>query len=76
EQGKRYTRRSIEDSLRRLDTDYLDALLIHWPNPSRGLYVETWEEMLAAQAEGLVHHVGVSNFLPEHLTRLHEATGV
>lgn len=76
EQGKRYTRRSIEDSLRRLDTDYLDALLIHWPNPSRGLYVETWEEMLAAQAEGVVRHVGVSNFLPEHLTRLHEATGV
>ncbi|MDY5127486.1 aldo/keto reductase [Actinotignum sp. GS-2025f] len=76
EQGKRYTRRSIEDSLRRLDTDYLDALLIHWPNPSRGLYVETWEEMLTAQSEGLVRHVGVSNFLPEHLTHLHEASGV
>lgn len=76
DQGKGLTRHALEESLRKLDTDYVDLLLIHWPNPSRGLYVETWEEMLALREEGLVKHVGVSNFLPHHLNDLYEATGV
>ena len=76
DQGKGLTRRGLTESLRRLDTDYVDLLLIHWPNPSRGLAVETWAEMLELQAEGLVRHVGVSNFLAHQLTELHEATGV
>lgn len=76
DQGKGLTRRGLTESLRRLDTDYVDLLLIHWPNPSRGLAVETWAEMLELQAEGLVRHVGVSNFLAHQLTELHDATGV
>lgn len=76
DQGKGHTRRGLEESLRRLDTDYVDLLLIHWPNPSRGLAVETWAEMLELQDEGLVRHVGVSNFQAHQLTELHDATGV
>ena len=76
DQGRGYTRRGLTESLRRLATDYVDLLLIHWPNPSRGLAVETWAEMLELQAEGLVRHVGVSNFLPHQLEELHTATGV
>lgn len=76
DQGRGLTRRGLADSLRRLNTDYVDLLLIHWPNPSRGLAVETWQEMLELQSEGLVKHVGVSNFLPHQLEELHAATGV
>lgn len=76
DQGRGLTRAGLQESLRKLDTDYVDLLLIHWPNPSRGLAVETWLEMLQLQQEGLVKHVGVSNFLPHHLTELHDASGV
>ena len=76
DQGHHLTRRGLVESLRRLNTDYVDLLLIHWPNPSRGLAVETWAEMLELQAEGLVTHVGVSNFLPHQIEELHAATGV
>lgn len=76
DQGRGFTRRGLAESLRKLKTDYVDLLLIHWPNPSRGLAVETWQEMLELQAEGLVRHVGVSNFLQHQLEELHAASGV
>lgn len=68
--------RSLEGSLSRMGFDYLDAYLIHWPNPSQGLYVDTWRALIKAQEEGLVKTIGVSNFLPEHIDRLIEETGV
>lgn len=70
------TRSGLEASLRRLGMDYVDLVLIHWPNPSRGLYVRTWEELIAAREAGLTRHIGVSNFLPSHIDELHAATGV
>lgn len=75
-QGREATRTGVNESLRRLGVDYVDLVLIHWPNPSRGLAVETWQTLLQLQSEGLVSTVGVSNFRPEQLTELHEATGV
>ena len=74
--GRESVRTACEGNLRRLGLDYLDLLLIHWPNPSRGLAVETWAEMLELQAEGLVAHVGVSNFVAHQIEELHAATGV
>ncbi|MFI7484225.1 aldo/keto reductase [Kocuria sp. M1R5S2] len=74
--GTDSVRRSLEGSLRRLDTDHVDLYLIHWPNPSVGRYVETWQTMLELQQEGLVRSVGVSNFTPTHVLHLEEATGV
>lgn len=68
--------RTIEESLLRTGLDYLDLYLIHWPNPSQGLYLEAWEGMIEARERGLVRSIGVSNFLPEHLDLLIEKTGV
>lgn len=70
------TREGIEESLDALQLDYLDLFLIHWPTPARDNYVETWKTFIEAQKEGLVRSIGVSNFLPEHIDRLVEATGV
>jgi 2,5-diketo-D-gluconate reductase B len=52
---------STHESLRRLGTDYIDLLLMHWPNPSVPLE-ETLGAMVELQDEGNVRHVGVSNF--------------
>lgn len=61
----------LEQSLRDLRTDYVDLLLIHWPNP-RVPISETLGAMLEARADGRVRHLGVSNF-PSALLR--EALG-
>lgn len=67
---------ALEGSLERLGLDYVDLFLIHWPNPWQDRYVEAWEGMLPLRERGLARSVGVSNFLPSHLDRLIEATGV
>ena len=67
---------SLRDSARRLGVDRIDVGLIHWPNPSQGLYLQAWRALVDAQAEGLVATVGVSNFTAEHLRRAMDATGV
>jgi diketogulonate reductase-like aldo/keto reductase len=67
---------STKESLQRLGLDHLDLHLIHWPNPSRGLFVEAWQALVDLQREGLVRTVGVSNFTEAHLRRIIEETGV
>ncbi len=74
-QGRDRTRQSCLESLEKLNTTYLNCLLIHWPVPSRGLFIETWKEMIALRDEGLVKSIGVSNFNQEHLKQLIESTG-
>jgi 2,5-diketo-D-gluconate reductase B len=63
--------RSTRESLKKLQTDYIDLLLMHWPNPSVPLE-ETLGAMTELQEEGSVKHVGVSNFPP---SMVEEATG-
>jgi 2,5-diketo-D-gluconate reductase A len=63
-------RRACEASLTRLGTDYIDLLLIHWPNPDQDRYVEAFRGLLRVLDAGLVRAVGVSNFKPAHLQRL------
>lgn len=67
---------SVEDSLRVTGLDQLDLVLIHWPNPSQDLYVSAWEGLIECRERGLVRSIGVSNFEPEHLSRIIDATGV
>ncbi|MFC6253782.1 aldo/keto reductase [Secundilactobacillus hailunensis] len=67
---------AITESLARMGLDYFDLFLIHWPLPKRDHYVEAWKAMITAQKLGLIHTIGVSNFLPEHLDRLTKETGV
>jgi 2,5-diketo-D-gluconate reductase B len=53
--------RSTSESLKKLGTDYVDLLLMHWPSESVPLE-ETLGAMRELQEEGSVRHVGVSNF--------------
>lgn len=68
--------RTIEESVYRSGLEAVDLLLIHWPNPVSGKYVEAWEALIEARERGLVRQIGVSNFLPEHLERIEASTGV
>ncbi|SES90628.1 Aldo/keto reductase [Salinibacillus kushneri] len=67
---------TIQESLYRANLDYYDVYLIHWPNPKQDQYVEAWQALIDARKWGLIRSIGVSNFLPEHLNRLEEETGV
>jgi diketogulonate reductase-like aldo/keto reductase len=67
---------SVEESLRRLRFDYLDRVLIHWPNPGVGKYVEAWRALVELRNRGLVRSIGVSNFTEQHLHAVIEDTGV
>lgn len=66
----------IQESLYRIGIDYFDKYLIHWPLPKQGKYEEAWQALVDAQKFGLIKTIGVSNFLPEHLDRIIEKTGV
>lgn len=66
-------RRSLEASLNRLKTDYLDIYYIHWPNPEIPLR-ETMTALLRAKEEGLIRAIGASNFSRALLAEA-EATG-
>ncbi|MFB2581271.1 aldo/keto reductase [Herbiconiux sp. P15] len=67
---------AVRESLWRLGLDSIDLYIIHWPNPSVDRYVEAWQALVEAREAGLVRSIGVSNFAPEHLERIIEATGV
>jgi 2,5-diketo-D-gluconate reductase A len=67
---------AAKHSLDRLGLDYLDLLLIHWPVPKHGHYVEAWQGLVKLLESGLVKAIGTSNFKPAHLDRIIEATGV
>jgi 2,5-diketo-D-gluconate reductase A len=76
EHGYDKAQRAFKESLEKLELDYVDLYLIHWPVPSKDLYVETWKAFIELQKEGLVRSIGVSNFQPAHLRRIIEETGV
>ena len=76
EQGYDQALRATRESLRRLGLEQVDLLLIHWPSPWRGLYLDTWRALIQARADGLARSIGVSNFEPEHLDRIIGETGV
>ncbi len=64
-QGYQSSKRSFKKSLKKLQTDYVDLLLIHWPNIKKfSRTVETWRAMIELQKEGLARSIGVSNFTP------------
>jgi 2,5-diketo-D-gluconate reductase A len=66
-------RRAFAGSLDALGFDYLDLFLIHWPLPTRygGDYVSTWQTLEEFYHDGRARSIGVSNFQPHHLRRLH-----
>jgi len=66
----------LERNLERLGLDYVDLLLLHWPNPARDRYVHGWEGLIALREQGRARAIGVSNFKPKHLQRIMTETGV
>lgn len=74
--GRDEAKAALRASLDRLELDFVDLYLIHWPLPMRDRYVETWEALVELQQDGLARAIGVSNFQPEHLRRIVDATGV
>jgi diketogulonate reductase-like aldo/keto reductase len=76
-QGYPSARKSFEKSLKDLQTDYVDLLLVHWPNIEEfSRTAETWHAMIEMQKEGLVRSIGVSNFTPSLLNELIEQSEV
>ena len=75
DQGTGKTKAACFASLDRLGLDYLDLVLIHWPVPGRGLYVDTWRELIDLRDKGHIKSIGVSNFNPDHLEAIIQATG-
>jgi diketogulonate reductase-like aldo/keto reductase len=62
-------RETLQASLRALDVAAVDLWLIHWPPKVKDV-VSTWEQLLAARADGLARAVGVSNFSTAQLDRV------
>jgi len=61
---------AFEASLKRLGLDHVDLYLIHWPVPSKGLFVETWRALERIREEECARTIGVSNFRIKDLERL------
>ncbi|MDQ6749357.1 MAG: aldo/keto reductase [Actinomycetota bacterium] len=74
--GYEPAKQAFKASLDRLELEYVDLYLIHWPVPAHDRYVETWRAFIELQSEGLIRAIGVSNFQPAHLRRIIEETDV
>jgi 2,5-diketo-D-gluconate reductase A len=71
-------REAFDATLKALGSDYVDLFLIHWPLPTRygGDFVSTWKTLEDFYREGRARSIGVSNFQPHHLRRLHGETDI
>jgi aryl-alcohol dehydrogenase-like predicted oxidoreductase len=64
-----------EDSLERLGVDAIDLYQIHWPNPDSDIE-EGWDALAELKEQGLVRHIGVSNFDVDQLRRIQQIAPV
>ncbi len=80
--GYESTKKAFFETLDRLQLEYLDLYLIHWPAVStfypdwRTINAETWRALEELKEEGLIRSIGVSNFLKEHLEALFETAEI
>ncbi|XP_059165923.1 glyoxal reductase-like [Physella acuta] len=79
EQGKGNALSACLGSLQRLDCEYLDLYLIHWPGTHKfkpederhkELRQESWRDMEEAHKQGKIRSLGISNYLPKHIEEL------
>lgn len=76
DQGYDSTLAAFDKSMERLGLEYLDLYLVHWPMPKTNKYVDTFKAFAYLRDQGRIRSIGVSNFEPEHLRTLIDATGV
>ena len=83
EMGADNVRKAFEKSLNRLQTDYIDIYMMHWPRQTgtddekwKELDAETWVAMERLVRQGKVKHLGLSNFLPHHLKNILEKSSI
>ncbi len=79
EMGAENVKIAFDKSLNRLQTDYIDIYMMHWPRQTgaddekwKELDVETWMAMESIVRQGKVKRLGLSNFLPHHLKNILE----
>ena len=76
------TKSSFEQSLKDLGLDYVDLFLIHWPRPMKfrdnwqKANSETWKAMEELYEDGKIRAIGVSNFMPLHLSALFDTAKI
>lgn len=68
--GYHEAKEAIQESVDRLNIEYVDMMLIHWPCPKQDKFVETWHAFEEVLETGLVRGIGVSNFNQPHLEKL------
>ena len=69
--------RGFDGSLSRLGLDYINLYLLHWPVPTNfAATVQAYKAIDKLRADGRIRAIGVCNFLPQHLQKLHEETGL
>lgn len=82
DQGYDKTMKAFEKSYKNLGLDYIDLYLIHWPIPKdrendyASLNDGTWKAFSELKDQGLIRSMGVSNFMPEHIERLFDSSGI
>lgn len=80
--GYQPTLDAIEKTLKRLDTDYIDLFLIHWPNPAKfrdhwqAANAETWKAFEEMYRAGRIRSIGISNFRPHHIEELMKTASI
>ena len=72
EQGYDMALAAFDRQLGLLQLEYVDMYMIHWPTPFNWRSGATWKAFTKLRDEGRVKTLGVCNFLPEHLERLHK----
>lgn len=67
--GSDKTKRSLEESLKKLDTDYIDVIHLHWFGED---FDKSWKVFMDYKDQGIVKSIAVCNFMPEQLAKLFE----
>lgn len=67
--------RAIEYSLSKMNMEYFDLYLLHWPSSSESRRNHAWETLLNYQSKGIFKSIGVSNFTAEQLEKLIDRFG-
>ena len=74
EHGFNKTLKAFDESLRKLDSDYINLYLVHWPVPE--LRGDTWKALEKIYSDGRAKSIGVSNYTIHHLEELLKSCGV